>query len=112
MRFTDIDPNQISVVILGQDPYPNLFKYKEETYRYACGYSFAVEKFVPVDLYPKSLKNIVNSIEKDFKRIQNIKKFDDLHDYMFLNDPDTTKYYVYLLKDHGIIDEQTSKNIL
>ena len=42
----------------------------------------------------------------DLQKIKKINTFDDLYNYMFLEDPETTKYYTFLLKDLGLIEEE------
>lgn len=54
-RALTISPNQVRVVIMGQDPYPNPM--------HACGLSFSV----PAETNPKppTLRNILNEVQAD-----------------------------------------------
>lgn len=54
-RSLSIDPNQVKVVIVGQDPYPNP--------EYAMGLAFSVNKSI-IKL-PASLRNIYKELEAD-----------------------------------------------
>lgn len=53
LNFFTINPSQIKIVILGQDPYP--------TPGVANGFAFAVNSYAPI---PKSLQNIFKEIKE------------------------------------------------
>lgn len=59
--FNHIDPENIKVVIIGQDPYPGTFSYANQDIPYATGLSFSV----PIgSTVPGSLRNITANMCK------------------------------------------------
>ena len=66
--FNVLSPNQIKVVILGQDPYPGGEKINGKLIPAAMGFSFSAPLNFPK---PKSLENIYNNL-KEFGHIKKI----------------------------------------
>lgn len=68
--FNVLPFNKIKVVIIGQDPYPTVFKHKNRYIPDACGNCFSAPKNSPSSM-PKSLINIYKNLKK-FNHIRTI----------------------------------------
>lgn len=63
-RFTY--PEEVKVVILGQDPYPGTIQTSNGPSSYAMGLSFSVSRNVPLSSIPGSLGNIFKCLRNDY----------------------------------------------
>lgn len=75
--FKHLNPSQVKVILIGQDPYP-----RKDTYTYinkqgdiktayhACGMCFSVPRTCPEKSYPRSLKNVFTNLKKSYPNIK------------------------------------------
>ena len=66
--FQLIQPHQVKVIIIGEDPYPGTFTHKNKTYSQACGLAFSTSRSCHKP--PASLRNIFACLRKSYPDIR------------------------------------------
>lgn len=75
--FKHLTPQQVKVILIGQDPYPRTDTYtytnkqgEVKTAYHACGMCFSVPRTCPEKSYPRSLKNVFTNLRKSYPDIK------------------------------------------